>query len=576
MRKSPRRRAALACSKPARTASQLSQASIDADDGRREYGPMPPEDAGTLGSDPISALMTLESRLAEVVASEVDWSETPTMVLRQLTAVSALRRLRGCIGLLQADIGATVVAAAVRGLLETALQNMWLAERPELPAAALSVLGQERQRVRNLIAKHGLTVPNQMRWLHPVARPTLAAAPAGPGLPDGLRLQQKQRHAVAGILGMSAAVGDMLALASHASGAAAWCTVADPPHPVGMQATAPHAAVFAQGAGRAAVFATSAHSDAETQERMRALSTVARSLHGLPGTPPPQGVEGPPSTRASDTAAVLPLPASPLTDQLLTAVIEAATRFREVLVQGPNPFSGPPGPVNLRPALPYLTAISTAEVAIGSVDSSVSPDLGPIAARMLLEEGARSQWLFGGSERDEEMRRRYVAIADEETWRRSVIRAGLLKNGASNAAVERLLDPLPAERVPSLYARRTPANQKAPVAPPPYEQLIRLGVGFAEEGWLDLAYALLSQVTHATPLGLLHMEQSPGCSAGLSPEMAALTLDAACLGASVILPPLAAILCMNLGFAAPGPWVQALRAAAMQVHHEAQIVHFLD
>lgn len=68
--------------------------------------------------------------------------------------------------------------------------------------------------------------------------------------------------------------------------------------------------------------------------------------------------------------------------------------------------------------------------------------------------------------------------------------------------------------------------------------LDKLGDMFSEPGWLQVAYSLLSQMTHTTALGLFHLARLwRGQLRGgeLSSEMTALSLDIECVPGARIL-----------------------------------------
>lgn len=58
--------------------------------------------------------------------------------------------------------------------------------------------------------------------------------------------------------------------------------------------------------------------------------------------------------------------------------------------------------------------------------------------------------------------------------------------------------------------------------------------------------------------------------------MTALSADAACLGAALVLRPLAEILAVTLGLEDVRLWTKEVASAAVRVHRRAQLVHFLD
>jgi hypothetical protein len=98
-----------------------------------------------------------------------------------------------------------------------------------------------------------------------------------------------------------------------------------------------------------------------------------------------------------------------------------------------------------------------------------------------------------------------------------------------------------------------------------------------EPGWLETAYALLSQVTHATPLGYLHSVRHDGDTwvpNELSHEMLALTLDVASLG-SAYCASITGLMLNDLSEPAKRQFFK-LNAAAVAVHHAARRIHGLD
>jgi hypothetical protein len=136
-------------------------------------------------------------------------------------------------------------------LLESGAQSVWEEKnRQPAPDEPLVVaLGQELKRVMDLIKKHDLCVPAIQRWLQPVALPQLERARTGSSFPTARVMDKSAVAVTSSILGMRAAIGQVLDMAGHANGAAAWCSVADPPHAVGFEAVPVFAAAFAQVAG---------------------------------------------------------------------------------------------------------------------------------------------------------------------------------------------------------------------------------------------------------------------------------------------------------------------------------------
>ena len=108
-------------------------------------------------------------------------------------------------------------------------------------------------------------------------------------------------------------------------------------------------------------------------------------------------------------------------------------------------------------------------------------------------------------------------------------------------------------------------------------QMLSLGAGFPETGWFDLAYSLLSQVAHGTPLGMLHAtSRQNGDALAMSYEMCALVADAACIGVTQVLGPFGMVLGHVNGLEDVREWLHELNECAAKVHRAAQPLHFLD
>jgi hypothetical protein len=195
------------------------------------------------------------------------------------------------------------------------------------------------------------------------------------------------------------------------------------------------------------------------------------------------------------------------------------------------------------------------------------------AARMLLEEAARMFWRFSVPG-EAEFRARAKQYFDEYRARQKKTIEMLTGSGVPRADAERIF------KLPSNVQVVTPhddiAKGREPL--PSISSLLRaMGESFEEPGWLDVAYSLLSQITHSTPIGHMHtMRVCDGVWHGgeLTPEMLALALDTACL-ASAHLIGLSAIVLTNMSGEAQ-LYHQGLKRRAGRVHRAAQFVHGLD
>ena len=150
----------------------------------------------------------------------------------------------------------------------------------------------------------------------------------------------------------------------------------------------------------------------------------------------------------------------------------------------------------------------------------------------------------------------------------------LAGSGVARADAERIFE-LPSN-VQVVPPHHDIARGREPL--PSVSSLLRaMGEPFEEPGWLDVAYSLLSQITHSTPIGHMHtMRVRDGIWHGgeLTPEMLALTLDTACL-ASAHLIGLSTMVLTNMSSEAQA-YREGLLRLAGRVHRAAQLVHGLD
>ena len=193
------------------------------------------------------------------------------------------------------------------------------------------------------------------------------------------------------------------------------------------------------------------------------------------------------------------------------------------------------------------------------------------AARALLEEAARLRWRY--SVQGEKAKARAKQYFDEFRHRQRQTIRMLAGQGMKKDAL-RLFD-LPTNvltppGVDQIAKNRTPIPNIATM-------LRSFGFSFSDPNWLEVAYKVLSQVTHATPLGYLHClryvdgEWIPN---QLSVEMLALSLDVTATGGGYLLGT------MDVLFNDVAPPAQrrfrALREAAGAVHYAAREIHGLD
>ncbi|MER7921505.1 MULTISPECIES: hypothetical protein [unclassified Streptomyces] len=194
------------------------------------------------------------------------------------------------------------------------------------------------------------------------------------------------------------------------------------------------------------------------------------------------------------------------------------------------------------------------------------------AARMLLEEAARFTWLAQDLQDDDKFTQRSIRYFDEFRARKKKTIALFAVNGVALAAATRLFQMSNSV----IEGPETISKGRQPL-PPIDEMLLLLGAPYPEPGWLPVAYSLLSQVTHSTPIGLTHMvryRHETLSAHDISPEMLALTLDVACLGSARLLG--MSGLLLTQGSEEAQQYALGLEQRAREVHNTARLVHWLD
>jgi hypothetical protein len=502
----------------------------------------------------------------------VELSAPPDDVFQGLAAVTTTTRMFGCAVLLREGMGTTTVAAATRGTLESAAQMKWRHGPSWETGAARGQLEYERQGLVDLVSKYELFVPNVDRWLHPLHIQAAIDPVGSVRAPDGKRIIDKRSTLASALLGMPSAAADLLAMAGHANATAGLLTVSEGSAALGFEASPVGSALLAHAVGSVGVHAGGLFDDAEIQGLLVDLRKVCTAVTQLPSVAPPGLVALP--IQAADTAVPFEyLPTQPIHDELLDNLFAHLSAFRNLLKEGPTPYESPSKIVNLESALPYLTAIDTALVCFAAAEAHIATDLAAVSARMLLEAGARATWTFNDGQKVEG---RYALIRNEGTHKRAALRQKLRSQGVPDHVIDALLSPLSKQLAPDHDKVRTLPAGTPDKQPPPIEQLLRLGMGFAEEGWLALAYSLLSQVTHLTPLGVLHAtaRETP-LGPGLSHEMTALAVDVAVLGVITSALPHAHLVAAEAGRDIRD-WDRSMRVAAAKIHNAARLLHFLD
>jgi hypothetical protein len=191
---------------------------------------------------------------------------------------------------------------------------------------------------------------------------------------------------------------------------------------------------------------------------------------------------------------------------------------------------------------------------------------------MLLEEAARLIWRFSIPE-EAAFKARAKQFFDEYRARQETIDT-LAGSGVPRADAQRIF------ALPRNVLIVTPNDEIAKGRTPLSKissMLREMGAPYPDPGWLEVAYSLLSQITHSTPIGHLHTVRfRDGIWHGneLSPEMLSLALDMACLGSAHLIG-LSAVILTDMTSEAIRYREHLLREAAT-VHNAARLVHGLD
>ncbi|MGH3198115.1 MAG: hypothetical protein ACRDOH_10160 [Streptosporangiaceae bacterium] len=537
--------------------------------------------------------------------------------LAGLAFMFARQRYACADSMIGASFGGTVLGSIARSVFVDGLRWLWIGEQPERCRSLLGDLLEERSRICTVLDDADCSCPNLARWLMPlpdiadltgesmtwVDAPTmpgedelldefLARAGSGPGPGAGGDHPDLLDRASA-LLDMAGLRGAVMVLTHAGHGnylGLQSCLTED--GAVGHDLRADHEALFMQVAAagvtltllgsaaavpelwppevpqeqflkRAVDLATEVTSAAVAIHRLgaaRRANTAARK----PRATRHRGLlRGDAILTADDL-----LPDVNSADDVGVAAEEFHTFARSRAI---DPWAHEE-PI-LHALLAYLGGHSTLEAVMSTYDRPGSEVIAVFAARMLLEEAARMLWRFSARGEDE-FKGRAKQYFDEYRVRRKRTIEALTSSGVARADAERIFE------LPSNVRLMVPHDDiaKGRQKLPSISSMLRaMGEPFQEQGWLDVAYSLLSQVTHSTPMGHMHamrFRDGDWCGGELSPEMLALALDTACV-ASAHLIGLSAVVLTNMSGEAR-LYHEGLKRRARRVHRAAQFVHGLD
>ena len=203
------------------------------------------------------------------------------------------------------------------------------------------------------------------------------------------------------------------------------------------------------------------------------------------------------------------------------------------------------------------------------------------AARQLVEEAARWDWSLDTQlSEDEKVRRANGLMLDMKRSRRRVLRAAT-SAGLTERSVRAFVEPNGFDVLDLVSG----SGDGEPVPMSPAASLTSIKTrGSEASGWLVTAYSVLSQVTHQTPLGVMHAFESDGTNASaglLTGPIEALAIDTACTASARLLWCIGPLLMGGLRgrdgvmFDAPAyhAWREESAALAAEVHRLAAPVH---
>ncbi|MEU4522976.1 hypothetical protein AB0F52_30240 [Amycolatopsis sp. NPDC024027] len=549
------------------------------------------------------------------------WGGAADLFFAELAWPFARQRYGCCDSLLGAGFGGTVLGAIARSLLIDALRWQWIgaAPRRRLPSLVGWML-EERSRICRTLEERDASCPILPRWFAPLIgvtdltgsapewlhAPTVpsddelldlflaepATQPVDPKIgdttPQGLLATARSMLHVAGLRGAVL----MLGHAGHGNLLGALSSFAEdgaPDHDLRAdhEALFMHVAAVGVTTTLLGVWATAPESWPpeigqtyliRTVELTKAVVQAATTIHKL-GTPKPVAA-GSKKRRPRSDDAVLHQGAIlraedllPDVNPLLGRVISAAELYAQY-VQSWSPSLGPSDTQpRLAAILTHGLAMSNLIAVMSTYDQVGGNIIAVFAARMLLEEAARYAWMTSITTEEEFMERskRYF---DEFRFRRKKAIDAFTGNGVDRVNAEKLFE------LPKNIKITTPmdiiAKGRQPL--PPMATLLReMGAEYPETAWLDVAYSLLSQVTHSSPIGHLHtvaLEKDNLRAGVISKELLGLTLDAACLGSAHLLGWSSLLLTGRREDARI--YKRTLLQKAYHVHDAARMLHGLD
>ena len=517
-----------------------------------------------------------------------------------------------------AGFGGTVLGSIARSLFVDGLRWLWIGEQPERRRSLLGDLLEERNRICVLLEETDTSCPILPRWFMPVPDVadltgqslTWLDAPSMPSEDELLHdflarsgtdpspSQSEGEHAALlrrarMLLDMASLRGAVMVLAhaGHGNFLGLQSSLTDDGAP-GHDLRADHEALFMQVAavgvtatllGTAAAIPESWPTDVQQEPFLQRAVDLAADvtkasveIHRL-GTSRRAPAQVNRSVPLREKVVLRPCAVLAADDLLpdinsADAVITAAEAYYELARSMPiRPWDY--GQPSLHNMLAYGGGHSNLQTVMSTYDQPGSAVISVFAARMLLEEAARLIWRFSIPE-EAAFKASAKQFFDEYRARQKKTIDTLSSSGVRRADAERIFT------LPGNVLMVTPNDEidKGRTPLPKISSMLReMGAPYPEPGWFEVAYSLLSKITHSTPIGHLHTVRfRDGIWHGneLSPEMLGLALDTACLGSAHLIG-LSAVILTDMSNEARQYRDNLLREAAT-VHNAARLVHGLD
>lgn len=550
---------------------------------------------------------------------EIDPNSTGEQFLTTLAIMSARHRYDCADSMIGASFGGTVLGSIARSVFIDGLRWLWIARQPERQRFLLGDLLEERNRLCILLEQTGASCPIMARWFMPVPDVAdlsgeslswldVSSIPTEDELLDDflnrsdsseLSPRRASEHATLlrrarGLLDIAGLRGAVMILAhaGHGNHLGMQSSLTDDGG-AGYDLRADHEALFMQVAavgvtatmlGAAAVAPQLLASDHERDPVLRRavdlaeeVTTAAAPIHRLGAarrsTTQTKKRNGPPRKATLLRPSAI-LTADDLLPDINTADLVAAAAVEYYELAGSvliRPWDY--GDTSLHSMLTYGGGHSHLQTVMETYDQPGSAVIAVFAARMLLEESARMVWRYSLREEDA-FKSRAKQFFDEFRARERKTVDTLTGSGVARTDAVRIF--ARPDNVLMVTPNDEIAKGRSPI-PSIGKMLREMGSPYPEPGWLEVAYSLLSQVTHSTPIGLMHTARyQDGAWRGneISPEMLGLALDVACMGSAHLIGLSAAVI-TNASTRAM-KYRNDLQQQAYAVHNVARMVHGLD